>query len=166
MPDFYFASTKVMRNSVEFGEWRVELSQNTDSVHGAGAPSPPSEEGGGFLFCLWQNKKTEGERTRGCCLHQGVDVHKVIQVSSLFSVRLHLLLSHTLDVSLPQSSPLNPERLDSSPCTGEPRFAFSTPLCHQRYKNVPRTAAHLTFSLFNITYSLNKKGSPCGLPFQ
>ena len=32
MPDFYFASTKVMRNSVEFGEWRVELSQNTDSV--------------------------------------------------------------------------------------------------------------------------------------
>ena len=102
-----------MRNSVEFGEWRVELSQNTDSVHGAGATSPPSEEGGGFLFCLWQNKKTEGERTRGCCLHQGVDVHKVIQVSSLFSVRLHLLLSHTLDVSLPQSSPLNPERLDS-----------------------------------------------------
>ena len=36
-----------MRNSVEFGEWRVEISQNTDSVHGAGAPSAPSE---GFGF--------------------------------------------------------------------------------------------------------------------
>ena len=64
-------------------------------------------------FCAFRRKKTEGERTRGCCLHQGVDVRQIIQVSLLFSVRLHLLLSHTLDVSLPQSSPLNPERLDS-----------------------------------------------------
>ena len=46
---------------------------------------------------------TEGERTRGCCLHKGVGVHKMIQVSLLLSARLYLLLSHTLGVSLPPS---------------------------------------------------------------
>ncbi len=36
-----------MRNSVKFGEWRVELSSEMNLWRGAGAPSPPSEEGGG-----------------------------------------------------------------------------------------------------------------------
>ena len=43
---------------------------------------------------------TEGERTRGCCLHQGVDVHKMIQVSLLFSARLYLYYFRTYSVYL------------------------------------------------------------------
>ena len=59
-------------------------------------------------FCPFRGKKTEGERTRGCCLHKGVGVHKVIQVSLLFSSRLYLLLSQILGVSLPPSRRFNP----------------------------------------------------------
>ena len=47
------------------------------------APSAPSEEGAGAPKGF--RGATEGERTRGCYLHKGVDVHKVIQVSLLFS---------------------------------------------------------------------------------
>ena len=49
------------------------------SVYGAGAPSAPSEEGAGAPKGF--RGATEGERMRGCCLHQGVGVHKVIRVS-------------------------------------------------------------------------------------
>ena len=38
-----------MRNSEELGEWRVELRKTLNLRVGAGAPLPPSEEGGGFL---------------------------------------------------------------------------------------------------------------------
>ena len=41
-------------------------------MHGAGAPSAPSEEGAGFLRRL-RRKKTEGEITRGCGVRYGVD---------------------------------------------------------------------------------------------
>ena len=75
-------------------------------MHGAGAPSAPSEEGAGAPKGF--GGATEGERTRGCCLHQGVGVHKMIQVSLLLSARLYLLLSHTLGVSLPPSRRFNP----------------------------------------------------------
>ena len=51
-------------------------------------------------FCPFRGKKTEGERTRGCCLHPGVGVHKMIQVSLLLGVRLYILLLHALGVSL------------------------------------------------------------------
>ena len=75
-------------------------------MHGAGAPSAPSEEGAGAPKGF--GGATEGERTRGCCLHKGVGVHKMIQVSLLLSARLYLLLSHTLSVSLPPSRRFNP----------------------------------------------------------
>ena len=75
-------------------------------VYGAGAPSAPSEEGAGAPKGF--RGATEGERTCGCCLHQGVCAHKVIQVSLLFSARLYLLLSHTLGVSLLPSRRFNP----------------------------------------------------------
>ena len=41
------------------------------SVYGAAAPSPPSEEGGGFLSR--RGKKTEGEIHRVCAKVVGID---------------------------------------------------------------------------------------------
>ena len=47
----------------------IGMRNNTQgkSVHGAGAPSAPSEEGAGVPKGF--RGTTEGERTRGCCLH-------------------------------------------------------------------------------------------------
>ena len=67
--------------------WRAAVAASAPSEEGAGAPK-------GFRGA------TEGERTRGCCLHKGVDVHKFIQVSFLLCVRLYKVLLHTLGVSL------------------------------------------------------------------
>ena len=95
-----------MRNRVELGEWRVEFRIAAILWRAAVAASAPSEEGAGAP--KGYKGATEGERTRGCCLHQGVDIHKVIQVSLLFSTRLYLLLSHILGVSLLPSRRFNP----------------------------------------------------------
>ena len=81
--------------------WRhilMGLCHRGKPVHGAGAPSAPSEEGAGAP--KGYKGATEGERTRGCCLHKGVDMHKFIQVSFLLCVRLYKVLLHTLGVSL------------------------------------------------------------------
>ena len=85
---------------VKFGVWRVELSHRGDWVRIAvrSAASAPSEEGAGAPKGF--GGATEGERMRGYCLHQGVGVHKVIQISLCLCARLYLLLSHILGVSL------------------------------------------------------------------
>ena len=66
-------------------------------------------EGAKLADCIRDlGSTTEGEITRGCCLHKGVGVHKVIQVSLLFSARLYSLLSQILGVSLLPSRRFNP----------------------------------------------------------
>ena len=97
------------RRAVTFlwvGACRQTLPEQLNLCVGAVAPSAPSEEGAGAPKGF--RGAAEGERTRGCCLHRGVDIHKVIQVSLLFSVRLCLLLSHKLGVSLLPSRRFNP----------------------------------------------------------
>ena len=70
-------------------------------MHGAGAPSPPSEEGGGFL--PHRGKKTEGEIHRGSAKAVGIDEKKSIMISVSFSAHLYLGVISSLALSLPQS---------------------------------------------------------------
>ena len=50
----------------------------------AGAASAPSEEGAGAP--KGYKGATEGEITRGCCLHQGADEHRVKKRSFAFAI--------------------------------------------------------------------------------
>ena len=63
--------------------------------------------------------------------------------------RLNLGANSRLALSLPQSSPLNPERLDSSLLRGSRggyRRKATDLVCHRGIKNVPPRAAHIRFS--------------------
>ena len=113
---------------------------------------------------------TEGERTRDCCLHKGVGVHKIIQVSLLLSARLYLLLSHTLGVSLLPSRRFNPLYAAPPPSSeggeGAPapthRFNYLCKACKYAppHKNVPLRAARQNYSFFTIHYSLEQSEKP------
>ena len=75
------AHSAAMRRSeirnAEFG-----ITHRGKSVYGAGAPSPPSEEGGGAPEGY--KGATEGEITRGRCLLRGVDEHQMKRRSFAF----------------------------------------------------------------------------------
>ena len=62
------------------GGWRVELSSKVNLCTARERPWLPLRR---ELDCCIKDlsNKTEGEITRGCCLHQGVGLYKVIQVS-------------------------------------------------------------------------------------
>ena len=89
------------------GGWRVELSSKVNLCTARERPWLPLRR---ELDCCIKDlsNKTEGEITRGCCLHQRVGAHKMIQVSLLFCTRLYPLLSHILGVSLLPSRRFNP----------------------------------------------------------
>ena len=60
------------------------------------------------------SRQTEGEIHRVYAKAVGIDENKVIMIPVSLCARLYLGTSSSLAFSLPQSSPLNPERLDSS----------------------------------------------------
>ena len=108
------------------------------------------------------SNKTEGEITRGCCLHQRVGAHKMIQVSLLFCTRLYPLLSHILGVSLLPSRRFNPLYAVPPPSSegGEAALCAAVraqlPLCAPSVKTCRRMPHH-NYSLLNIQYSLKQK---------
>ena len=84
-----------------------------NSVRGAGAPSPPSEEGGGTAYKGL--KRRDGRRdTPSMCENTLYRQWQKQMTAFSLRARLHLGANSDLALSLPQSSPLYPKRLDSS----------------------------------------------------
>ena len=96
--EIFAPSGQIFRCAVGHGTFLWGCATEMNLWRAAVAASAPSEEGAGVPKGF--RGATEGERTRGCCLHKGVDVHKFIQVSFLLCVRLYKVLLHTLGVSL------------------------------------------------------------------
>ena len=68
-------------------------------MHGAGAPSAPSEEGAGAPKGF--GGATEGERTRGCCLHKGVAYTELYRYNFCFVlVYTYRFRTHSVYLSL------------------------------------------------------------------
>ena len=127
------------------------------SVACGGAASAPSEEGAGAP--KGYKGATEGERTRGCCLHQGVGIHKVIQVSLLFSTRLYLLLSHILGVSLLPSRRFNPLYAVPPPSSegGEGAPALCTEInCFGKEDSNERNPSGVSFVFVQVSLAENE----------
>ena len=82
-------------------------------MRGAGAPSPPSEEGGGCLHNGFE-QADGGRDTVSMCESSRYSRQKKQMTAFSLRARLHLGANSDLAFSLPQSSPLYPKRLDSS----------------------------------------------------
>ena len=145
--------------------WSVELRAKVNLWCAAVAASAPSEEGAGAPKGF--RGATEGERTRGCYLHQGVDIHKVIQVSLLFSVRLYILLSHILGVSLLPSACSNPLCRHPPPSSegGEGTLVPCAELTHcGKEDSNERNPSGVSFVLVQVAFVLQRRGEGAPAP--
>ena len=133
-----------------------------ESVHGAGAPSPPSER-----FGFRAPPVAEAARNFDCRRPQTREQRKPKRerrtakeprtaLSRLGAHRSSYARLWRADLirhgAAPRRSPAPP-----SPRGKAKHTVTSVP---PGYKNVPRPAAHLNYSLFNINYSLNKERFP------
>ena len=82
----------------------ADESTEEKSVRGAGAPSPPSEEGGGCLYKGFE-QADGGRDTPSMCESSRHSQQQKQMTAFSFGARLHLGANSTLALSLPQSSP-------------------------------------------------------------
>ena len=90
------------------------------SVHGAVAPSPPSEEGGGCLHKGFE-QADGGRDTPSMCESSRYSRQQRQMTAFSFGARLHLGANSRLAVSLPQSRCFNPFSPRQLPPQREPR---------------------------------------------
>ena len=90
------------------------------SVHGAVAPSPPSEEGGGCLHKGFE-QADGGRDTPSMCESSSYSRQQRQITAFSFGARLHLRANSDLALSLPQSRCFNPFSPRQLPPQREPR---------------------------------------------
>ena len=94
--------------------------QGVNSVHGAGAPSPPSEEGGGCLHKGFE-QADGGRDTPSMCESSRYRQEKRQMTVFSLGARLHLGANSDLALSLPQSRCFNSFSPRQLPPQREPR---------------------------------------------
>ena len=110
------------------------------SVRGAGAPSPPSEEGGGCLHKGFE-QADGGRDTPSMCENSRYSRQQRQMTAFSFGARLHLGANSRLAVSLPQSRCFNPFSPRQLPPQREPRRL--PPQATELQRRVPRLSPPL-----------------------
>ena len=110
------------------------------SVRGAGAPSPPSEEGGGCLHKGFE-QADGGRDTPSMCENSRYSRQQRQMTAFSFGARLRLGANSRLAVSLPQSRCFNPFSPRQLPPQREPRRL--PPQATELQRRVPRLSSPL-----------------------